>query len=442
MELISKRNSIIIEPNLPVILSKVVGVKEDEKGKYFGVFEDVTVFHIVKYLMNDKFEFKKILTTPESYNKVINALKNLNIDYHNGYFLLFDECDKLSREVVFRDNILIPMDDFFNYKHKALISATAIMPSDPRYKKHNFEYHVITPSYNYLKELHFFETNNPKEMLQEYIATLSKEEDEAPYFIFFNSVKGIVSCIEDLNISHESSLFTSESGKKSLINDSTIKSNTYVNFYINKLSKYNFMTSRYYDAFDIHLSSEKKPHVIMITDLNRAIHTMLDPKSDMIQIPGRFRKGLASLAFISNFSNKLYYKTPEEVDYEMRVYRECYQQVLTFRNTCKDVVSKEAYNSMLNHMPFRKYIKSENEMNYYMVDAFFEEERIKSYYKSYENMSNCFNSMSETFTVNYKKVNFLTESKYHNISDMKGLFEQIKEIVDDLDIILNCTSSN
>lgn len=146
-----------------------------------------------------------------------------------------------------------------------------------------------------------------------------------------------------------------------------------------------------------------------------------------------------ALAFIYNFNSSLYYKKSEEVERNIVTYIECYKQVVTFRNTCKDLVAKESFDSMLNHMPFRKYMKSDKELNYFMIDSYFEEERIKSYYKSYENMYDCLDSMDKTFRINYKEINFSTKSKYHNIHHIKGLYEQIKEIVDDLDFILDNT---
>lgn len=45
---------------------------------------------------------------------------------------------------------------------------------------------------------------------------------------------------------------------------------------------------------------EEQPHVIMLTDVYFAEHTMIDPYTDAIQIVGRFRNGVSSITYISN----------------------------------------------------------------------------------------------------------------------------------------------
>ena len=72
-ELNAARNSIIIEPNVPVIKGKT-GKNKMRLGVYDGVQERT----IKNYLLNGKIKFKKILCTPEGYLKVrsIRGSKN------------------------------------------------------------------------------------------------------------------------------------------------------------------------------------------------------------------------------------------------------------------------------------------------------------------------------------------------------------------------------
>ena len=58
-EIHSERNSIIIEPNVPVILGKL-----NNNDNLEAVYEKCTPYVIKKYLQMD-ISFKKILTTPE-----------------------------------------------------------------------------------------------------------------------------------------------------------------------------------------------------------------------------------------------------------------------------------------------------------------------------------------------------------------------------------------
>ena len=73
LEITSRRNSIIIEPNVPVIEGK-----QKKHPEILGVIGGVTIKHIVDYLKKDV-EYKKIITTPESYFKLQEAFKQQEI---------------------------------------------------------------------------------------------------------------------------------------------------------------------------------------------------------------------------------------------------------------------------------------------------------------------------------------------------------------------------
>ena len=67
-EITAKRNSIIIEPNVPVIIGKCNDPKHKDDN-LFGVYEGVYTDDIIKYLEKSKNKYYKILTTPESFQK-------------------------------------------------------------------------------------------------------------------------------------------------------------------------------------------------------------------------------------------------------------------------------------------------------------------------------------------------------------------------------------
>lgn len=81
-ELKAKRNSIIIEPNKPVISGKCSDPKHREDN-LLGVFEGVYTDNIVKYLDKSVKEekFFKVLTTPESFRKVQRLSKKWILTY-------------------------------------------------------------------------------------------------------------------------------------------------------------------------------------------------------------------------------------------------------------------------------------------------------------------------------------------------------------------------
>ena len=75
-EITAKRNSIIIEPNVPVIIGKCNDPKHKDDN-LFGVYEGVYTDDIVNYLEKSKKKYYKILTTPESFQKVKDAFEEL-----------------------------------------------------------------------------------------------------------------------------------------------------------------------------------------------------------------------------------------------------------------------------------------------------------------------------------------------------------------------------
>lgn len=118
-ELKAHRNSIIIEPNKPVISGKCKDPKHG-KDNLFGVFDGVYADDIVAYMERSIKQSKhfKILTTPESFHKVQEAFEEMDMDIRYNSFLLFDECHKIVKDSGFRPDITLPMDLFLNVNRK------------------------------------------------------------------------------------------------------------------------------------------------------------------------------------------------------------------------------------------------------------------------------------------------------------------------------------
>ena len=142
LELDTNRSSIIIVPNVPVIVSKC-----NKYPNLLGVYENVTAGEICNYI--NKNHIRKIMTTPESFSKVKSACEKCNINIYTNFFLLMDECHQLIKDVDYRTNIVMPMNDFFRFNCKALVSATPIGFSDPRFEEKHFEIIEITADYDY-----------------------------------------------------------------------------------------------------------------------------------------------------------------------------------------------------------------------------------------------------------------------------------------------------
>ena len=200
-ELKADRNSIIIEPNVPVIVGKCKDPKH-QKDNLLGVYEGIYTDDIITYLEASTSKHIKILTTPESFGKVKDAFEAIDKDIYGTCFLLFDECHKIAKDVDYRAEITLPIDDFFYFNEKALVSATPISFSDKRFKQQNFQIIKVEPVFEYKLPITLIHTNNVLEQLKRTL----KELDTTVCF-FINSTDMIYSFIKQLGIENESTVF-------------------------------------------------------------------------------------------------------------------------------------------------------------------------------------------------------------------------------------------
>lgn len=378
---ISKRHSIIIEPNVPVILGK-----EKEHENILAVWEDCTRERIKKYFRSDV-QYKKILTTPEGFRKIERAAKEVGINIYKNYFCLFDECEKIIQDTGFRRDISNPISSFFQFDNKAFVSATPIIPSDPRFKDQGFHILKIDPQYNYKKDLNLIITNNYDIEVANYFA---QHRDSKCICVFINSTKSIDEIIHTLNLSSESKVFCSkDAGKK-------LKEKKYENVFENldlPLAKYNFFTSRFYSAVDIKLG-RIRPDILMLTNHNNAEYTTIDPHTEAIQIYGRFRNGFNSLTHITTFKEQPTY-SKEEINNYIEVLK---NQHRVLKSTTPPLglspLLSRAYQEDLDRMGYSKFLNNRNEFNHFIKDNLYDEERIKKYYLAPENILQAYSEVS------------------------------------------------
>ena len=275
-ELHSCRNSIIIEPNVPVIIDKA-----KKHSDWLTVYSATTVPQIKKYLNDTKIRYKKILTTPEGFKKIRKAADKGYKQIQSDYFCLFDECEKITQDCDYRGAITQPVYDFFEFENKAFVSATPLEVRHPKFEEQGFKKIKIAPQFDYKKNLHLIVTNSYEKTVRE---ELEKLKDSPCVCIFLNSVTGINGLVNSFKIMDESYIFCSEDGVKKLKDDGFTNALSEICY---PLRRYNLFTSRFYSAIDINL--DVKPDVLILTNLNQADYTKIDPFTEAIQIQGRFR---------------------------------------------------------------------------------------------------------------------------------------------------------
>ncbi|QBR10723.1 hypothetical protein [Sphingobacterium sp. CZ-2] len=427
LEIITPRHSIIIEPNVPVIKGK----KKSHKGKIIGVYEGIYLPHIINYLKDPKVKYKKIMTTPESFHKVKEAIAEVGMDMHKEFFLLFDECDRTSKDIDFRKDIILPMEDFFKFEMKAFVSATATIPSDPRFKKQGFEILEIFPDFDYAKQLNLIQTNNPfaalKKSLQDNIIVNENEQ----IFIFLNSTVGIVSVIEQLGIQTQSAIFCSSNSADKIKGNGGVS--VHYDIDESEFRKYNFLTSRFYSAVDIYVN--EKPHIILLTDLNIAEHTMIDPYSDLIQIAGRFRGiELASLTYITNHDSELHYRTPNEAKAYLKGCAETYKTIQSLRDVSTNDGAKETLTEALERISYTRFLNDNGRINYFMVDNYLQKEELKGNFTDPELLRVTLNSeqLRKQFSLNHRDYIFNISSFYPKVNGVKNYIDIVRDIANRL----------
>lgn len=190
-ELHSNRNSIIIEPNVPVIIEKT-----KDNPDWLAVWEKCTPSKVEKYLQSTN-KRKKLICTPESFSKIRKAANKLNLNIYTDYFCLMDECEKFIQDVDYRKRITQPIYEFFQFQQKALVSATPLEMRHKELVNQNFRILKIVPEYDYRKNLEVIVTNSYDKTVK---SKLDDLQDSPCVCIFINSTNGINKIINTLKL--------------------------------------------------------------------------------------------------------------------------------------------------------------------------------------------------------------------------------------------------
>lgn len=433
-ELKSKRNSIIVEPNRPVISGKCCDPKH-KKDNLFGVFDGVYAENIVAYLEKSikQNKYIKILTTPESFPKVQDAFETMEMDIRYECFLLLDECHKIVKDVDYRKNIILPMDFFFECENKALVSATPINFTDPRFEEQKFQTITVNPTFEHFKDLNLFITNNVLPTIRDTLKGITENN----VFIFCNSTDTIYALMKQLNVLEESQVFCSS---KSVDKLKALKfKNASEQWDKKKMKKYNWLTSRFYNALDIEL--DESPAVIMLTDCYMSEYTMIDPYTDAIQIVGRFRNGVSAIYHITNTNPNNPIKSHEEIKGFINCSEEIYKTMQTFYNSASNRAAKEAYRAALDCLPFNKMLDKYGNKNYFAIDNYMDDELLKSCYNNPETLIQTY-SKCDSFRIHREDFSYKLGDceRLKRVNKSLSLKEKRKIIVSQLEQLGECTT--
>lgn len=418
-EIHSKRNSIIIEPNVPVILGKL-----NDNDNLEAVYEKCTPYSIKQYLKMD-IPYKKIITTPESFHKIRKAAMELNINIYKDYFCLFDECEKLTQDIEYRRKISQPIYDFFKFEQKAFVSATPLKMSHPEFERQGFQQIQIVLDYDYKKDLELVVTNSYYKRLR---IVLDNLKDSKHICIFFNVTDGIADLIDNLGAT-DYKVFCSQQSVNKLKKRGIVNAYSQIDY---PLAKYNFFTCRFYSALDIRIG-RYKPDILMLTDLRTAQWTMIDPFTEAIQIQGRFRrKGnddvtYNSLTHVTTINPNIHVRSDEEI-------RNRIEQFITNYNLLKeqqetDEFKQEAILEDMGKLKYQDLIDERGEINPFSIDNLYNEERVRAYYQSADRLYQAYLATG-FFNITYNNViECVGDDDIEKLNNTRVTTEQRKQLL-------------
>lgn len=410
-ELKADRNSIILEPNVPVIKGKCKDPKHINDN-LFGVYENVTVEKIVKYLQASKEKHIKLLSTPESFFKIKTAFEELDMDIYSTCYLLFDECHKIVKDVDYREDITLPFDDFFMFDNKGLVSATPLDFTDPRFFKQRFQIMEVQPMFDYAQLINIYHTNNVLQKLKERLDGATNN----PIFLFINSTETIYSIMQKLDILEQSTVFCASNSVTSLKDKKF--ANAYSDWDADKMKRFNFLTSRFFNALDIEL--DFLPEVFIVTDTTMATQSMVDPFTDTIQIIGRFRNGIASANHITNTDYNFSVRSKAQLQYIIGVFEQVYGMMKTYYDNATTDEARDAYKAILDTHPFKSMLNRNGEKNWFKIDNYITDAVVRGYYNNFDMLTNTY-KQCKSFKVSY-------ESKIYPLGDLERLKRENKSI--------------
>ena len=431
LEILTPRHSIIIEPNLPVIIGK-----QEKHSDLLGVYEGVTVPMIEEYLKTHancyepldessmytfpKKVYYKFMTTPEGFDKIKTAIKECCMNLYHDFFLLFDECEKASQDVDYRETIINPIDDFFLCSNKAMVSATPLIVKDPRFEQQEFKIVKITPTYDYSQPLSLVITPNVTNALRYLLCRISSKLQTC---VFFNSTNGIKELVDKLKLNGRCNIFCGADSKSKLVKENY--KNVYANLIKEEgkivLRRFNFFTSRFYSAVDIEL--DNPPVVIIVTDVYKSEHSIIDPYTEAVQIAGRFRNGVEKLYHLTNFNSSIETRTAAEIEQYLNEQHEYYTKLKKLAKTANTGGAMVLADESLKKVGYAKFVLPDGTPNYFMYNNEMRDELLKGIYKKPGYIISAYNHKSFSVTPHFQEFKISDEDK-KKLEEIKNKSQQ------------------
>lgn len=391
-----KRNFIAVLPSVAIIEDALID-PEYVDLKLFPVKEHVTPEMVKEYLESDA-EYKRILTTPESFEKIITAAKDRLTWLHKNFFIYLDEVHCYATEA-FRDDILKPFEHFWNFDNKAVGTATYFPFSDPRFKSLQPYEMRYTEKFGKITIVNY---HSPRAVLNHLLT--HPEEFPGRVHIFFNTVTECgeairTAGIEDVNI-------YCRNDERNMINLDDMKVHFRPQPIQEEYKKFNFYSCRYNDGWN--LRDDETATMVLVTDTSIP-HSLIGIPYKGFQAVGRLMVKPHKIYHVTNNFGKEGMKSLEEIQtkwhYNAEKHIDYYNQHI---ESC--AIDKMEDNGLLKELvkPFAKFKGDKAEKHPYKVDQFACAEFCKEHYNS-------LNTIRQT----WESLNYETELAKFDIEPIK-----------------------
>lgn len=283
-EFYAKRNSIIVVPTKQIIKDKVRSYASLTPFELHGESKK-SDDELKAYLQNKKIEYKKIVTTPDSFGKLMTVAKEIGMfdEVKDTYFCLLDEVHCYVTER-FRGLILTPLKWFWEFKHKAVGSATPYDFSDPNFHKLDYFKLMFNETFGTIT---LIEHSDVVDALAFLLSDLSKFEGNI--HIFLNSVELINRAINKACLKGKDNVavFCAHEERNSNTlgdNGQYFREVAETGYY----AKVNFYSTKYNEGWD--LVDNEKCTFVLATDIAYK-HSLASVQFKGFQAIGRLRSG-------------------------------------------------------------------------------------------------------------------------------------------------------
>lgn len=443
-ELNAKRNSILIEPYVPVIKGKSVQFPDA-----LAVHQGVTVKNIVKYITDNNIPFKKIITTPEGLiKKLPKAFSNAKINQYADYHCIQDEMDRVTLDTGYRRTVSDAVKEFMRYSSKTMISATPIKPMNYTidiFRQNGFRWIDVIPDYDYREDLTLITTSNFHQTVRGHIENL-KDSGSDGVLLFYASTMGISNIIHNLirrgTINEdEYQVFCADESVEKLKEDLLINTST---DFVPQLKFLNAFTSRFFTAVDMDVSKEYD--IIILSNYNDSRHSLIDPYTQTIQIQGRLRhifpdgKRFKSLTVIANIHPNMELMDENDLDIDIQTRSDLFQDTLKRHAEAVEPAAKRRLEKEMEAFSYNEITGFDGEIDRFAIEQLIYKEHIKSLYISNESLLEGYSDTNFFNITTLFDSNFIGEDGIELINKYKGNIKKIKilNLLDKLDCDATC----